>query len=97
MALEASEVLAEVVAVLGVPRVADDHLTALTLGETPVDDVLAQRATGGLHVPVTGAIRRKGSAVVDVDGSGGSFHLRFLAVEPSHVPLLLSRACKMTS
>lgn len=61
--------VAEVVAVHGVPRVADDLLTALALGETPVDDVLAQRTSSGLHVPVTRAIRRERPSVEDVDGA----------------------------
>ena len=63
--LEAAEMVAEVVAVHGVPRVADDHLTALAVRETPVDDVLAQRTTCGLHVPMTRAIRRERPSVED--------------------------------
>jgi hypothetical protein len=82
--LEAAEVFAEVVAVLGVPRVADDHLTALALGETPVDDVLAQRTSGGLHVSVAEAIGGEGASVEDFDGAAGAVHLGVLAVERCH-------------
>ena len=87
--LEAAEMVAEVVAVHGVPRVADDHLTALALGETPEDDVLAQRTSGGFHVSVT--VTRNispATAVVHVDGAAGAFHPCFLTVEPGHFILV---------
>lgn len=61
--LEASQVFAEVVAVLGVPRVADDHLTALAVRQAPVDDVLAQWTTGRLHVPVAETVGCEGATV----------------------------------
>ena len=80
--------VAEVVAVHGVPRVADDHLTALAVGETPVDDVLTERTTGGLHVPVTRAVRCEKPSVEDVDGAVRAFHLGFLTVEPGHFILV---------
>lgn len=86
--VEAGHVVTEVVAVLGVPRVVDDHLAALVRRQAPVDDVLAERAAGGLHVPVAVAIGVEGSSVVDVDGTAGALHLGFLAIQPGHFVLV---------
>lgn len=86
--LEAAEVVAEVVAVHGVPRVADDHLTALTVRKTPVDDVLTERTTGGLYMPVARAVRSERPSVEDVDGTARAFHLGFFTVEPGHFILV---------
>lgn len=83
--VEAGHVVAQVVAVHGVPRVIDNDLPTLTLREPPVDDVLAQRTSGGLHVSVTiaGDVA-EASTVVDVDGAAGALHPGLLTVEPGH-------------
>ncbi len=75
---------AEVVAVHGVPRVADDHLTTLAVRQTPVDDVLAQRTTRSTNVSVSVTIGRQESSVEDDDLSGIPDHLRLLTIEPGH-------------
>ena len=68
--------------------VVDDNRAAFAVGETPVDDALAEGSSLCLHVPVTVAVGSEGTAVEDVDGARLADDLRFLTIEPGHFILV---------
>ena len=60
--------IAQVVAVHGVPCVVDDNLTVLALRQPPIDNIFAQGSTCGfdMTMTITGDVT-KPAAVVDVN------------------------------
>ena len=62
---EASEVIAQVVAVHGFPWVVYDNLAALALRQPPIDDIFAERTASGsdMTMTITGDVTKPAAAV----------------------------------